>query len=237
MPRTLEQRAAAHGALSAPARLAIVDELVVSDRTPKELGQRLGMTSNLLAHHLDVLEAEGLIERGMSAADQRRRYVRLTQHNFDSLMLTVPSTPRRVLFLCSHNSARSQLAAALWKSHTGASAASAGTHPAPRVHRGAVSAAKRAGLDITKAIPKMLGAIPHATQVITVCDRAHEELEPEDSWWHWSIADPVDEATPAAFDAVVVELEKRIAAITSTTVIQKPTVMKKPTTRQEKGNL
>jgi protein-tyrosine-phosphatase len=157
--------------------------------------------------------------------------VRLAQHNFDSLMLATPSTPRRVLFLCSHNSARSQLAAALWKSHTGVSATSAGTHPAARVHRGAISAAKRAGLDITKAAPKILGPIPRATQVITVCDRVHEELKPEDSWWHWSIADPVDEGTPAAFDAVVAELGKRIAAITLPTLHQELKA-----NRHEKGN-
>lgn len=224
----IERRAAAHGALSVPARLAIIDELIVSDRTPKELSQRLGIPSNLLAHHLDVLEAEDLIERGVSAADQRRRYVRLAQHNFDSLMIATPTTPRRVLFVCSHNSARSQLAAALWTRHTGTPATSAGTHPASRVHRGAVSAAKRAGLDLTTASPKPLGAIPTATQVITVCDRVHEELEPHGSWWHWSIADPVDEATPAAFDAVVAELRARITAITSISRKDTPASKAKP---------
>ena len=40
--------------------LAIVDDLLVSDRSPKELGQRLRLPTNLLAHHLDVLEAAGL---------------------------------------------------------------------------------------------------------------------------------------------------------------------------------
>ena len=45
-----------HAALGEPARLAIVDELAVSDRSPKELGERLDIPSNLLAHHLTVLE-------------------------------------------------------------------------------------------------------------------------------------------------------------------------------------
>ena len=52
----------------------------------------------------------------------------------------------KLLFLCSHNSARSQLAAALWTARTGQPAESAGTHPAARVHRGAVAAARRPAL-------------------------------------------------------------------------------------------
>ena len=59
----LRRRAAVHAALGEPARLAIVDELAASDRSPSELGQRLGMASNLVAHHLEVLEAVGLIVR------------------------------------------------------------------------------------------------------------------------------------------------------------------------------
>ena len=39
--------------------LAIVDDLAVSDRSPGELGERHGLSANLLAHHLDVLEAAG----------------------------------------------------------------------------------------------------------------------------------------------------------------------------------
>ena len=45
--------------------------------------------------------------------------------------------------------------------------------------------------------------------IITVCDRAHEELD-EPSWLHWSIPDPVPVGTPAAFDASVIELRRRM---------------------------
>ena len=55
----LEQRAAHHAALGDPIRLTIVDELSVSDRSPIELRRLVGIESNLLAHHLDVLEAAG----------------------------------------------------------------------------------------------------------------------------------------------------------------------------------
>ena len=51
----LLQRAAIHSALGEPARLAIIDELSVSDRSPRDLGSRLQIPSNLLAHHLDTL--------------------------------------------------------------------------------------------------------------------------------------------------------------------------------------
>jgi hypothetical protein len=50
---------------------------------------------------------------------------------------------------------------------------------------------------------------------VTVCDRAHEELEPAPDWWHWSIPDPVETGSAAAFDAVVADLEIRIASLTS----------------------
>lgn len=211
----LARRAAMHAALGEPARLAIVDALAVSDRSPKELADRLVVASNLLAHHLDVLEAVGLITRSASAGDGRRKYVRLVRGSLHALGLAGAPPAGAVLFLCSHNSARSQLAAALWAARTGGSADSAGTHPAPRVHAGAVAAARRAGLRLGKVVPRRVGEIPAGTQVVTVCDRAHEELDATPAWWHWSLPDPVEAGTDAAFDEVVRELDERIAAITS----------------------
>jgi hypothetical protein len=46
--------------------------------------------------------------------------------------------------------------------------------------------------------------------VITVCDRAHEELVTDADWLHWSIPDPVPEGTGAAFDVALDELRDRI---------------------------
>ena len=85
MSVTLEMRAARHAALGDPVRLAIVDELSVSDRAPVELRRRLGIESNLLAHHLDVLERVGLIERSRSSGDGRRRYVHLVPDALEGL--------------------------------------------------------------------------------------------------------------------------------------------------------
>ena len=117
-----------------------------------------------------------------------------------------------ILILCTHNSARSQLAAALWSQLMNRPADSAGTHPAERVHPGAVAAARRAGLDLTDARPKLLDDVHNPPPlVVTVCDRAHEELGPEPDWLHWSVPDPVASPSRKAFDATFAELRDRIS--------------------------
>lgn len=237
MASEVEHRARIHAALGDPNRLAIVDELTSSDRTPSQLGHQLGLGSNLLAHHLDLLEAVGLIERIASTGDRRRRYVRLLRGPLDAVLPYRPVRQRgAMLFVCTHNSARSQLAAALWTERTGQPAASAGTDPADRIHPGAVAAAARHGLDLTGATPTILADAlarcrgqewnegrglggpdePTAggtTIVVTVCDRANEELCSPVDWWHWSTPDPVPNGTDPAFDATVAELDLRIGAL------------------------
>ena len=195
-------------------RLALVDELAVSDRSPVELCRRLVIGSNLLAHHLDVLEAAGLIERSRSSGDGRRRYIHLRHDTLAGLWPGRPVAVGPAMFVCTANSARSQLAAAMWQDLTGATARSAGTRPAERVHPGAVAAARRAGLDLSDARPRRFAPeerLPALT--VTVCDRAHEELPPGATQWHWSIPDPVPVGTAEAFDAVVRELRERIGAV------------------------
>jgi protein-tyrosine-phosphatase len=210
-----EARAALHAALGEPARLAIVEELAISDRAPSVLSARFDLPGNLLAHHLDVLERVGLIERHVSAGDRRRRYVRLRRHALDDMRLgTARRRGGRALFVCTQNSARSQLAAALWRERTGGQASSAGTHPAKRVHPGAVAAARRAAIDLTGARPRALQPDDlDVDLVVTVCDRAHEELDPPQDWLHWSVPDPVEVGARHAFDATLAELDERITAI------------------------
>lgn len=204
-------RAARFAALGDPARLAIVDELARSDRAPVELQTIVDLPSNLLAHHLDVLERVGLIARRRSSGDRRRRYVHLVASAFTQLM-PAQAAPTTALFVCTHNSARSQLAAALWAARTGQHAESAGTHPAARIHPGAVQAARRAHLSLA-GIPQHLDQVTSTPAlVVTVCDRAHEELDAPASWLHWSIPDPVPAGTKAAFDAALHELDGRIIA-------------------------
>jgi protein-tyrosine-phosphatase/DNA-binding transcriptional ArsR family regulator len=210
----LHDRAARHAALGDPGRLAIVDELVRSDRSPVELGALLDMPSNLLAHHLDVLEQVGLVERSRSSGDGRRRYVHLRLGEPAAIGRPPAIEAGPALFVCSANSARSQLAAGLWQQITGEPARSAGTHPAERVHPKAMAAARREGLDLEGAVPRRLddiGEVPGL--VVTVCDRAHEELPGHTGWLHWSVPDPVPVGTAAAFRATVAELRARITAL------------------------
>jgi protein-tyrosine-phosphatase/DNA-binding transcriptional ArsR family regulator len=205
---------ARHAALGDPARLAIVDELAVSDRAPVELRRRFGLESNLLAHHLDVLEAVGLIVRSRSSGDGRRRYVHLVRSALVGLVPHGHLEPGRALFVCTRNSARSQLAAALWRSMTGEPAESAGTRPADRIHPGATAAARRAHLDLGAAPPRPLSELDDLPDlVVTVCDNAHEELNAPDRWLHWSIPDPVPVGTRQAFDAALTELRERIDSL------------------------
>jgi len=217
----LQRRAARHAALGDPVRLAVVEELVCCDRSPVELRERLGVESNLLSHHLDVLEAAGFVERVRSSGDGRRRYVRLVVGALDGLVPTSSAASCEVMFVCTQNSARSQLAAALWTDMVGAPAVSAGTRPADRVHPGAVAAADRAGLDLSGASPCCISDVPKDARppvVVTVCDQAHEDLPVPRSWLHWSIPDPVADGSPAAFDAVVGELKGRIARLAGSDV-------------------
>ena len=83
-----------------------------------------------------------------------------------------------------------------------------------RVHPEAVAAGSRAGLDLSRAAPRVFRLAGPADLVVTVCDQAHEELDPEPTWWHWSLPDPVEDGRAAAFDAVITELDDRICAVT-----------------------
>jgi protein-tyrosine-phosphatase/DNA-binding HxlR family transcriptional regulator len=215
---SVERRLRIHAALADGHRLSIVDELTLSDRSATELRRRLGIESNLIAHHLAVLERAGLIERVASAGDRRRKYLRLVP-----AALAVAWEPALrlkadgVLFVCTANSARSQLAAALWNASHEVLASSAGTVPAASVHPEALRAGSRAGLNLAGAVPRSLDelrALPEL--IVTVCDRAHEELArrpPSGVLLHWSIPDPAQAGRPAAFDLTIRRLSTRIGAL------------------------
>jgi ArsR family transcriptional regulator, arsenate/arsenite/antimonite-responsive transcriptional repressor / arsenate reductase (thioredoxin) len=213
----LQRRAGKHAALGDPSRLAIVDTLSLGDATPTELAAMLGMPSNLLAHHLNVLQVEGMLVRTRSEADRRRTYVRLVPGALGDVVPGRVATASRVVFVCTANSARSQLAAALWHKASAIPAASAGTHPAPRIDPGAVAAARRHQLPLRARRPRSFADVASIGDlVITVCDNAHEELSLHDnraggSGVHWSVPDPVRVGTDAAFDATFDDLTGRVA--------------------------
>lgn len=206
----VERRAALHAALADPSRLRLIDLLVLGDRSPSELQSRLSMPSNLLSHHLTQLEHVGVIERTRSEADGRRTYVRLIPAALDGLStFGQAASTSRVVFVCTANSARSQLAAALWTTASRVPATSAGTHPSDRVDPGAIAAAGRHRLAFHPLTPRPLEKVRQPGDLlVTVCDAAHEELG--DVGVHWSTPDPVRAGSDAAFDAVFDQLAARI---------------------------
>jgi protein-tyrosine-phosphatase len=208
---SVEVRARVHAALGDPARLAIVDALRVGDASPGAIAERLGMATNLVAHHLKVLDAAGLVARKRSEGDRRRTYLRLRP---DTLALLGPPhlTADRVVFVCTRNSARSQLAAALWRERAGRPAASAGTHPAARVHPRAIRTGRRHGLTLDPAATARLDDVARPGDLlIAVCDNAHENLTgAHRARLHWSVPDPVRVDTDAAFEATYTDLADRV---------------------------
>jgi ArsR family transcriptional regulator, arsenate/arsenite/antimonite-responsive transcriptional repressor / arsenate reductase (thioredoxin) len=210
---SLAERAARHRALGDETRLVLVDALQVSDRSPQELAALVGASSNLLAFHLNVLEEAGLVRRIASQGDARRRYVTLVRDRLTDLDEPRPldAPAERVLFVCTANAARSQLAAHLWRARTGLPALSAGTDPAPRVHPEAVAVARRGGLDLGGSSPvgyREVDVTPDL--VVSVCDRAHESPITFDApLLHWSVADPVG-GGPEDFARTFQDLTERI---------------------------
>ena len=209
----LARRAAVHAALADSARLLITDTLLAGDASPSELAAMLAMPSNLLAHHLHVLERAGVITRRRSEGDRRRTYLRLVPGALDSLAAPPVVTASRVLFVCTANSARSHLAAALWRRASTVPAVSAGTHPGQAIDPGAIAAAGRHQLPLPRLRPRHIGDVRHdGDLIVTVCDRAHEELAGAAAV-HWSVPDPVPAGDPAGFDAALAELADRVGRL------------------------
>jgi ArsR family transcriptional regulator, arsenate/arsenite/antimonite-responsive transcriptional repressor / arsenate reductase (thioredoxin) len=206
----LERRAAVHAALADPARLRITDLLSAGDASPSELAAMLAMPSNLLAHHLRVLEEAGLVARRRSDGDRRRTYLRLVPGALDLAEgQSLPAAPR-VLFVCTANSARSHLAAALWRRASKVPAVSAGTHPAEAIDPGAIAAAQRNKVPLPRLRPRHLSEVRRdGDLIVSVCDLAHEELGAEPTV-HWSVPDPVPAGDPAIFDEVLADLARRV---------------------------
>jgi protein-tyrosine-phosphatase/DNA-binding transcriptional ArsR family regulator len=205
------ERAAIYAALADPGRLAIVDRLLLADASPSELQTSVAMPSNLLAHHLKVLEQAGIVRRTRSEADRRRTYLQLVPGTLEALVPTAARQAERVVFVCTQNSARSQLAVAIWNRRSALPATSAGTHPAAEVHPRALAAARRHDLPMRPQPPQRLADVASPTDlVIAVCDNAHEELPADAERIHWSIPDPARTGTDAAFDQALHDLSTRI---------------------------
>lgn len=207
------RRSALHAALGDPARLQIVDLLVLGDRSPGELIARLDLPSNLLTHHLGVLEREGFISRSQSEGDRRRSYIHLHSEVLDRLGDHRGTCAQRIVFICTGNSARSPLAAALWSRHSTIPATSAGTHPAHAVSPLAQRIATRHGLDISTHHPRPIEDATRPEDLLVIlCDRAHEALR-DVSAIHWSVPNPGTSGTEQDHERAFENISSRVTAL------------------------
>lgn len=221
-------------------RWELVVQLSRSDRRVGELVTLTDRPQNLVSYHLSRLRAGGIVREHRSSADARDIYYHLELAHLavlfgecgralhPSLVAQTPAgaahrlpAPRRVLFLCTHNSARSQMAEALMSRVAGAQVvvASAGS-TVSRIHPLAVEVMAERGVDISGKRSKPMAQLVGRPWdvVVTVCDRVREVCPPwpaETRSIHWSVSDPaavtgtVDEQR-AAFCAVADEIAARV---------------------------
>jgi protein-tyrosine-phosphatase len=226
-----------------PLRWQLLAELGRSDRMVHELTGLVGQPQNLVSYHLGKLRAGGLVSARRSSADGRDAYYTVDLARIGELLsstgtalhpglrLTLPPPPdtarpgvtkARVLFLCTGNSARSQMAEALAQARSGGliEARSAGSHPKP-LHPNAVRVMhEEHGIELAGQRSKHLSVFARQRfdRVISLCDRVREvcpEFPGQPETVHWSIPDPAagaadDETSYPAFRRTADELVNRI---------------------------
>jgi ArsR family transcriptional regulator, arsenate/arsenite/antimonite-responsive transcriptional repressor / arsenate reductase (thioredoxin) len=239
-------------------RWRLLSELARSDRRVGELCELAGQRQSLVSYHLRQLRNGGLVSARRSLADGRDTYYVLELARCGELLASAsaslhpglesaagshPGRRRgvaraRVLFLCTGNSARSQMAEALAEQLSAGAvrAASAGSDPQP-LHANAIRVMRERGIDLKGRRSKHLSEFTDRrfNYVISLCDRVREicpEFPGTPQAIHWSVRDPArepgtDDETLPAFERTAAELETRIdfllAAINHTTDIQEVT--------------
>jgi protein-tyrosine-phosphatase len=231
--------------VSDPLRWRLLGELALSDRRVGELTELVDKPQNLVSYHLGELRKAGLVSARRSSADGRDTYYRVDLRRCGEmfcaagrglqpglqlelrapqpLALKKKRSPR-VLFLCTGNSARSQMAEALLEHRSGhlIEARSAGSHPKP-LHPNAVRVMAERGIDISDRSTKHLDRMTRTRfdHLITLCDKVREvcpEFQGQPALAHWSIPDPAaasgtDEETYEAFRRTAEDLEERIGSL------------------------
>jgi protein-tyrosine-phosphatase/DNA-binding transcriptional ArsR family regulator len=224
--------------LSHPVRWRLVTELARSDLRVRELVALVGEPQSLVSYHLRLLRDGGLVASRRSSFDARDSYYHLdldqcaealaatgtALHPALNPALSTARTPRqhepartRVLFVCTGNSSRSPMAEALLRRHTGGRVrvSSAGTHPKERIHPHAVRVLReRYDIDIdgqrTRSVEE--GSGRRFDRVITLCDKAREDLTDREDWprAHWSVADPAVTGGYGSFLAAAADIDARV---------------------------
>jgi ArsR family transcriptional regulator, arsenate/arsenite/antimonite-responsive transcriptional repressor / arsenate reductase (thioredoxin) len=198
-------------------RWRLLQSLSISDLRVQEMTRIVGEPQNVISYHLQMLETLGLVRVHPSAADSRESYYSIDlqrvgdlykmvgealhpalSFNFpDPLLDFVSAEPPQILFICTHNSARSQMAEGILRLHTGdkINVQSAGTQP-KTIHSLTVRVMEEMGIDSSRHWSKDLDQYSRHSfdYVITVCDRAREvcpEFPGNPVKIHWSIPDPI----------------------------------------------
>lgn len=225
-------------------RWGLLKALTASDLQVNELVTQLQQPMNLVSYHLKKMRDDALVTTRRSEADGRDVYYSLDLNRLRQMYLeagvalhpamgmNLPMIDvsqlqhRRVLFVCTHNSARSQMAEGLLRhlSQGYLDVLSAGSHPTT-IHPDAVRAMDRLGIDIRQQHSRPLSAVEGQSfdYVITVCDKAREicpTFPGAEMPMHWSFPDPVaiqdDEERAALFDQTARRLKSRIEFFLST---------------------
>ena len=225
-----------------PQRWQLLSLLGESDWRVGDLAGKVGRAQSLVSYHLGELRSAGLVAARRSSADGRDTYYRLDLARYGELLgsaasalhpavrlvpapVTTRAWPRkpRVLFLCTGNSARSQIAEALLEERSDHAivAKSAGSHPKP-LHPNAVRVMAERGIDIAGRPTKHVDRFARSRfdRVITLCDKVKEicpEFPGTPVTAHWSMADPAAGGDPddtyPAFVRTADEIDVRVGLL------------------------
>jgi protein-tyrosine-phosphatase/DNA-binding transcriptional ArsR family regulator len=225
-------------------RWGLLRELARSDRRVGELITAVGRPQSLVSYHLRKLRSGGLVTSRRSSADGRDTYYRLDLVQCAALLTEAGATLHpglrldrapestsdtvsgRVLFLCTGNSARSQMAEALLAQRAPRiEVLSAGSHP-KQLHPNAVAVMRDYGIDVSGRRAKHVDEFAGQSfdRVISLCDRVREvcpEFSGHPELVHWSMPDPsasgdTHAATYPAFQRTAAELSTRIGYLLQT---------------------
>ena len=229
--------------LAHPLRWRLTAELADSDYRVRELAGLVGQPQNLVSYHLRPLREAGLVTTTRSSFDGRDSYYHLDldrcaealAHTGAALhpALHQDAAARRrpaarewpehltVLFICTGNSSRSQMAEALLRHRTAGRlrVTSAGIRPRLRVHANTVRVLREAfGLDISDRRTRHLDTLAdhRFDHVITLCDKAREacpDFPGRPRRAHWSIPDPAaagEGDDDRAFQRIAADIDTRI---------------------------
>jgi ArsR family transcriptional regulator, arsenate/arsenite/antimonite-responsive transcriptional repressor / arsenate reductase (thioredoxin) len=211
-------------------RWRLLSALAESDYRVRELVARVGEPQNLVSYHLKLLRDGGLVSVTRSSFDGRDGYYHLDLDRCGAALAesaaalhpalrraAAPPVPgAEVLFVCTGNSARSPIAEALLRRHTGgrATVTSAGSRPRPELHPRTVRVLhEEFGIDVSGQHPRHLDSVANRAFdcVVTLCDRAREDCPDFGHGTrqvHWSIPEPADDA--ASFRRTAAEIDTRV---------------------------